>query len=171
MSNGALGMDAPAPGPRAQLDAFWRSRAARERQALAMGAAALLAFVAWLVLVQPAWRTLRAAPAELDALDRQIQQIQATAAEVKALRAVAPVSPPQAAAALKAASERLGDKGHLTLQGDRAVLTVTGVDAEALRAWLTEARSAARARPVEASLARATQGYSGTIVVTLGGAP
>jgi general secretion pathway protein M len=164
-------MDAPAPALRAQLDAFWRGRAARERQVLAIGAAALVVLAVWLVLVQPAWRTLRAAPAELDALDRQIQQIQSTAAEVRVLRAIPPVSAPQAAAALKAATDRLGDKARLSLQGDRAVLTLNGVDAEALRAWLTEARTAARARPIEASLSRAAQGYSGTLAVTLGAAP
>ena len=171
MTTGSASMEAPAPGPRAQVEAFWRARAARERQALAIGAVALLVFLVWLVFVQPAWRTLHAAPLEIDALERQIQQVQAAAEEVKALRAVPPVSPPQAAAALKAASDRLGDRARLSLQGDRAVLTLTGVDAEALRAWLTEARSAARARPMEATLARAAQGYSGTIVVALGGAP
>jgi general secretion pathway protein M len=171
LSTSSIGIGAPAPGPRAQLEAFWHGRAARERQALAIGGIALLVFLIWLVLVQPAWRTLHTAPVEIDALERQIQQIQASAVEVKALRAVAPVAPPQAAAALKAASDRLGDKARLSLQGDRAVLTVTGVDAEALRSWLTEARSAARARPMEATLSRAAQGYSGTIVVALGGAP
>ena len=37
----------------------------------------------------------------------------------------------------------------------------------ALRAWLTEVRSGARGRPVEAQLARGAKGYSGTITVTL----
>jgi general secretion pathway protein M len=161
----------PAAGLRGEAQAFWRGRAPRERAALGALAAGLVLVIVWLVLVQPAWRTLRAAPSELDALDRQLQQIQATAAEVRGLRAVAPVSAPQAAIALKAATERLGEHARLSLLGDRASITFNGVDAEALRGWLTEARSAARARPVEASLSRAQSGYSGTIVVTLGGAP
>jgi general secretion pathway protein M len=164
-------MAAPEAGAREQIDAFWRARAPRERQALTLGAVAIVVLLVWLALVQPAWRTLRAAPAELEALDRQIQQIRASGAEAKALREVAPVSAPQAAAALKAATDRLADKGRLSLQGDRAVLTLNGVDADALRAWLGEVRNAARARPVEASLSRASQGYSGTIVVVLGAAP
>jgi general secretion pathway protein M len=172
VSTGAIGMPASqTPGLLEQLDAFWRARAPRERQALTLGALVVVVLLVWLALVQPAWRTLRAAPAELEALDRQIQQIQAGATEAKALRDVSPVSAPQATAALRAATDRLGDKGRLSLQGDRAVLTLTGVDADALRAWLGESRSAARARPVEASLSRASQGYSGTIVVVLGAAP
>jgi general secretion pathway protein M len=57
------------------------------------------------------------------------------------------------------------------LQGERAVLTLQDVSTSQLRDWLAEARSGARARPVEARLTRAAQGYSGTLVVTLGGAP
>jgi len=55
------------------------------------------------------------------------------------------------------------------VQGDRAVLTLSGVGTGALRDWLAEARSGARARPLEANLTRAAQGYSGTLVVVLGG--
>ncbi|MEO7008413.1 MAG: type II secretion system protein GspM [Caldimonas sp.] len=158
-----------APSLRRQAQVFWRSRAPRERQALGIGAVLLVLVLAWLVLVQPAWHTVREAPAQLDRLERELQQIEATAVEVKNLRAVPPVSSTQAAAALKAATERLGSGARLALQGDRATVTFTGVGSEALRSWLGEARSAARARPVEASLARAAQGYSGTISVTLGG--
>ena len=37
------------------------------------------------------------------------------------------------------------------MQGERAVLTLTGVPSEALQSWLGEVRAAARARPVEAA--------------------
>ena len=56
------------------------------------------------------------------------------------------------------------------MQGERAVLTLQGASTSQLRDWLAEARSGARARPVEARLTRAAQGYSGTVVVALGGA-
>jgi len=159
-----------AGGLRAEAQAFWNGRAPRERVALAIVAVAVGLALVWMLAVQPAWRTLRTAPAELDALDRQLQNLEATAAEVKSLRAIAPVSSPQALAALKAATERLGDRARLSLQGDRASVIFTAVDAEALRAWLTEIRSAARARPTEASLSRTPNGYSGTVVLTVGGA-
>jgi len=161
---------APSDGSlKSQAITFWRSRSLRERQALGAGFVALVVVLIWLTLVQPAWRTLREAPAQLDEIDRQLQQIRVTATEVTTLRSVAPVSAPQAAAALKAATDRLGAQGRLSLQGDRASLTLTNVASDDLYDWLTDARSAARSRPIEASLSRTRQGYSGTIVVTLGG--
>ena len=158
---------------REQLNVWWRARAPRERVAVLAAAAVLGLLLAWLVLVQPALRTLREAPARLDALDTQLQQMQRLAAESQGLRGTAPVSQAQAAAALKAATDRLGDKARLSMQGDRASLTLNGVSPEALRGWLLEARSAARVRPVEAQLSRGAPGYSGTLVVMLapGGAP
>ena len=156
---------------RQQASRFWRSRLPRERQLSTIALLAVALFLGWSTLLAPAWQTVRSAPQQLDRLDTQLQQMQSAAAEVQALRAVPPISPPQAAIALKAATDRLGDKGRLSLQGERAVLTLSGVGPEALRAWLNEARSGARARPVEVQLLRAAQGYSGTIAVNLGGTP
>jgi general secretion pathway protein M len=153
---------------RSQVRDYWRSRALRERRALTLTGLALLALVVWLAAVQPAWRTLRAAPAQLDALESQLQQLQRLAAEGQTLKGAAPVTSAQAGLALKAATDRLGDKGRLTLLGDRATLTLSGADTDALRGWLQEARSAARVRPVEAQLTRGGSGYNGTIVVGLG---
>ena len=169
MSTEALDAPAGAASLRQEARAFWRSRAPRERQALGAGLVAVALVMVWLVLVQPAARSVREAPLQLDQLDRELQQIQGTALEVKALRAIAPVSSTQATAALKAATDRLGDHARLSMLGDRASLTLNSVDSEALFAWLVEARSAARARPTEASLSRSTSGYSGTVVMSLGG--
>ena len=155
----------------AALQARWRGLAQREQALLAMAATVIVLVLVWLVAVQPAWRTLARAPAEIDRLDAQLQTMRALAAEAQQLRAAPPVVPDQAAAALKAAAARLGDKAKLTLQGDRAVLTLSGVGSAALRDWLAEARAGARARPLEANLTRAAQGYSGTLVVGLAGTP
>ena len=76
----------------------------------------------------------------------------------------------QAAAALRSASDALGAAGRLQIVGDRATLTLTAASSTQLRDWLAEARSAARARPLEANLTRGPQGYSGSIVVVLPGA-
>lgn len=153
----------------APVQAWWSGLAQRERRlALVAGAFVLLGLV-WLLAVQPAWRTITRAPTELDTLDAEWQTMQRLAAEVQQLRSAQPVTPEQAAAALRAATERLGDKGKLALQGDRAVLTLSGAGTGALRDWLAEARAGARARPLEANLTRAAQGYSGTLVVAIGG--
>ena len=171
MSTGSSGATPPLASLRQQAGAWWEARAPRERQALAAVLIVLSLFVVWSALIAPALLTVREAPARLDRLDAQLQQMQRVATESAALRGVAPVSSAQAALALKAASDRLGERARLTLQGERASLALTGVDTDALRAWLQEARSGARARPVEAQLQRGPQGYSGTLSVTLGGTP
>jgi general secretion pathway protein M len=149
--------------------AWWQTLGARDRRLLLVGAALLGLYLVWAVAVQPAWRTIDRAAAERDRLDSQWQTMQRLAEEAKDLRTATPVSQPQAVAALQAATARLGSAGRLVVQGDRAVLTLSGVGTGALRDWLAEARSGARARPLEANLTRAAQGYSGTLVVVLGG--
>ena len=158
-------------GVRAHAGQVWRSRAPRERQLIAAGAIAVAVLLVWLIAVQPALRTLRETPAELDRLDAQWQQMQLAAFESAALRSASPVPPAQANEALRAATERLGGKGKIALQGDRAVLTFSGLPFEALRNWLGEVRSAARARPVEAQLLKGASGYSGSISIMLAGNP
>ena len=150
---------------------WWAARSTRDRRLLGLAGTVLGLFITWSLAVQPAWRTLQVAPAQRDTLDGQWQAMQRLAAEAKDLRAAPPVNIEQSAAALRAATERLGDQGRLALQGERAVLTLQGASTSQLRDWLAEARSGARARPVEARLTRAAQGYSGTVVVALGGAP
>jgi len=164
-----LALPAPLAAIRTQLLTVWSGLAPRER----MGAGAALIcvgiLIVWMIAVAPALRVLREAPPTLDALDAQLQSMQRLAGEVRELRGVAPVSPQQAAEALKSATDRLGDRGKISVQGDRATLTLTGVSGEKLRSWLGEARSGARARPVDAQLTRGPQGYAGTILVSFGG--
>jgi general secretion pathway protein M len=126
------------------------------------------AFLLWTVAIQPAWRTLRDAPVQRDLLDLQLQEMRALAAEAQQLRNAPALSAEQSAAALRSASERLGAKARLSLQGDRAVLTLNGVSSAQLREWLAEARAGARARPIEAQLSRGAQGFTGSVTLTLG---
>jgi general secretion pathway protein M len=153
----------------APLKAWWAALAERERRLLAVAGLVVALYLVFVVTIQPAWRTLSRAPAQQEALDLQLQTMTRLAAEAGELRAMPPVNVEQSSTALKAASDRLGDKGRLSLQGDRAVLTLNGAGTEQLRGWLAEVRSGARARPVEANLARGATGYSGTIVVAIGG--
>lgn len=154
----------------APLRARWQTLGAREQSALRIAAWALAVLALWLLALQPAWRTLRQAPAQIDAVERQLQTMQSLATEARALKAVPPVAAGQGAIALQAASDHLGDAAKLSISGDRAVLTVSGIGSEPLLAWLGEVRSAARARPVQAQLLRGPKGYSGTIVLALNGA-
>jgi general secretion pathway protein M len=146
----------------------WRARSPRDRMALIVVALVLSVFLVWVLFVAPAVATLRSAPAQLEALDTQLLQMRGMAAEVRELRNATPVPAAQAGLAIKAAAERLGDKVRLSLQNDRALLTLQNASPEQLRALLVEARSAARARPLEANLTRAQGGFTGTLVLSLG---
>jgi len=153
------------------LRARWRALSPRDRRLAWSMLWLMAAFLLWAVALQPAWRTLRDAPARIEALETQTQTMRALASEAREFRSAPALSVEASTQALKSASDRLGKSGRLSLQGDRAVLTLTGASSEQLRDWLAEARSGARARPVEAQLSRNAQGYSGSVVLSLGGAP
>ncbi|WP_422012513.1 type II secretion system protein GspM [Roseateles sp.] len=153
---------------KAQAMAQWQALGERERLVLATVAALLGLLLAWSLLLAPALRTLKTAPAELEQLELQLQQMQAQAQEARTLRAAPAVPPAQAQAALTASVEHLGPVARINLAGDRAVVTLNGIAPEALQSWLGEVRSAARARPVEAQLTRGPKGYAGTLVLSLG---
>lgn len=155
---------------RSQLQTRWAAMADREQVALQFAGWTLALLLLWLIAIQPGLRTLRQAPAQLEALELQLQEMQALAAEARAMRATPPVPVALAAQALQAASTHLGAGAKLSVNGDRAVLSVNSIGAEPLQAWLSEARSAARARPLEAKLQRGPNGYTGTIVLVLSGA-
>ncbi len=150
----------------------WAAFAPRERRLLTLAAVVLGGFLLWSVALAPAWRTLQTAPAQLDALDAQAQQMQALATEAGLLRAAPPVPLDQAQAALTAATERLASPASkLSLQGERALLSLKGVGSAQLSAWLAEARAGARARVVEASLTQTGPGlYDGSLTLALGAA-
>ena len=158
----------PPPDSRSLIAQRWGALAVRERLMVATMAGALVFLVVWLVAVRPAWRTLSLAPAQRAQADAQLLSMQALEDEAKQLRALPPVPQGQAEQVLKSATERLGAKGKLTVQAERATLTLTGATGEDIRQWLTEARGGARARPIEATLTRAGEGYNGTLIVAIG---
>jgi len=151
--------------------AWWAGLARREQRLATLAGVVVLVGLLWAIGVQPAWRELTRAPAEHDRLDVQLQAMQRDALEAQQLRATPSLPPEQAVAALRAATERLGDKAKLTLQGERAVVNLTGVSGGALRDWLSEVRAGARARPLEANLARGPQGFNGTVIIAYGANP
>lgn len=160
---------APLRQAKARIGAQWATLATRERRLVLVAAAVVGAGLLWGLALAPALRTLASTPAQLAAAEAQLQQMQALASEAQALRAVAPVPMAQAQAALTAATGRLGSAAKLSLQGDRAVVTLQGIHSEQLGAWLGEARAGARARVVEASLSQTTPGlYDGSMTLALG---
>jgi general secretion pathway protein M len=153
---------------RDQLQARYAKLDARERQMVILIGGALAFLVVWLIFVRPAWKTLDDAPGLRAQADAQLLQMQALSIEAKTLRALPPVPQSVAEQVLKAATDELGGKAKLSVQNDRAILSVTGVNGEEIRKWLIQARGGARARPIEATLTRAGEGYNGTLIVAIG---
>jgi general secretion pathway protein M len=153
------------------LSGYWQTLSARERQGVAAALTVIGVLLLWMVALRPAWRTLGEAPAQRQALQIQLLQMQQLAAESRELRALPPISSTQAAQALQATTARLGDQAKLARQGERTVVSFSGVQPEQLRSWLAEARSGARARPVDAQITRGAQGLSGSVTLATGSAP
>ena len=157
----------PLPPQLQALQQRWQALQPRERSALQLGAAALALLLLWLLALQPALRTLRETPPKLAQAEEQLQQMRRMAQESRALKDLPPVPRAQAEQALKASTERLGGSAQLQVSGDRATLQLRGISPEQLQTWLAEARSAARARTVEAQMQRTPAGYNGVIVLAL----
>lgn len=154
-----------------ELNQRWARMQPRERMMVGVGAAAVAILVFWLVGIKPAWTTWKSVPAERRMLELSWLDMQRLANEARDLKAQPPVNAAQAGEALKSATDRLGSNGKLSQIGDRATLTITGVSPEALRTWLSEARSGARARPVDMTVNRADGGLTGQVTVALAATP
>lgn len=147
----------------------WQGLDARERAGVQLAGAALGLLLIVSVGLQPALRTLKAAPLQLAELDLQLQQMQQSAAEAQTLRQLPAIPAAQTRQALQSATEFLGADARLSLQGERATLSFNELSAESLMRWLSEVRGSARARPIEAQLQRGPRGYGGRIVLALAG--
>ncbi len=133
----------------------WQALAPREQNlVLAAGALVALALL-WWVAIAPALATLRTAPARHAALDAQLQRMHSLQAEAQQLQAAPKASAGDTVGALRTAlAQRLGTTAQLNVVGDRATVTLKGAPADALAQWLAQARSNARATPLEARLTR-----------------
>ncbi|MFZ2122537.1 MAG: type II secretion system protein GspM [Rhodoferax sp.] len=154
------------------LKTRWRGLPPREqRLALLALAVSSLALLWWLALA-PALAVRKAAPAQHRALDVQLQQMLRLQAQAKALQAQPVLSLDQTRLALEAALKPLGPGAQMTVQVDRATVTLKAVPAGALAQWLATARQNAHVAPVAAHLVRNPAGsWDGTLVLNLGGRP
>ena len=153
---------------KALLAQRWAALAPRERVMVAVMGGALAFLIVWLVAVRPALHTLEVAPQQRAQADLALLQMQSLGEEAKQLRALPPVQQAQAEQVLKSATEQMGDKAKLAVQSEKATLTLSGATGEQIRNWLLQARGGAHARPTEATLTRAGDGYNGTLVVAIG---
>jgi general secretion pathway protein M len=162
---------ARALAPLAPLRSRWAAIPSGDRLAISLAAAVVGAALLWWVAISPALRTWRSAPAEIEALERELQTMQQLAAQARQMRALPPVPASQAVSVLRAAVARAGPAARLTMQAERAVIQLQSASGEQILALLAEARGGARARAVEAQLVREPGGgYSGTLILALGSA-
>lgn len=153
----------------AVLRARWEALAPREKMMVAGASAVVLVALVWLIAVRPAVNVLRASEAQHRALDAQVQQMTTLQQQARALQSQPKLGHDEALRLLELSlRQRLGTTARLTVNGDRATVTLTGTPADALARWLTQARVDARALPSEARLSRNTTGlWEGTLVLSL----
>lgn len=152
-----------------QWTVAWQRLAPRERLMTAAAAALVLFALFWWTLVAPALATLRTADAQHRVLDEQLARMRALQQQAQALQSQPKQGYDESTRQLESAvRQRLGTGARMAIAGDRVTLTLTSVPADALAAWLTQARVNARALPAEAKLTRNAAGqWDGTLVVTL----
>ena len=154
---------------RAELARKWAQLAPREQHLVAGAAGLVLAAVLWWLLLAPPLSVLRAAEAQHRAFDSQLQRMLGLQAQAQALQSQPRQSADEATRLLEATvREKLGTTARMAIAGERVTITLGGASPEALGQWLTQARTNARALPVEARLARNAAGqWDGTLVLAL----
>ena len=141
----------------------WRALAPREQTMVAAATTVVSLALLWWVGVAPALKVLGQAEARQRNLDAQWQQMQALEAQARALKTQPKARHDEAVRALEASvKQSLGTGAQLTVSGERATVTLKGVPAQALGAWLAQVRTNARALPAEARLVRSPAATTAT---------
>lgn len=138
-----------------RLQAAWRARAPRERRLLGLAAGVVLIALSWSVAIQPALRTLRNAPAELQALSADLSQMQALQARAQALQTLPATDTAATLSQFHALTQQiLGASAQSTQTGGLLRVQLSNVAADTLARWLVAVGSDARLRPASADLRR-----------------
>lgn len=156
----------------ATLQARWHALAPRERHLLGVAGAVVLVALLWVLLLGPSLRVLRSATGQAAALDSQLQRMQALQAQAATLQQQAPLRYEDALRALQQATKQtLGATAQLSVNNERATVTLQAARADALAQWLAQARLNARSVPLEAKITRistpAGTTWSGVLVLSL----
>lgn len=141
----------------APLRARWAAMTPRERHMSLLAGAAVAILLVWWIAIAPALATLAKADTRRGVLDLQQQRMLALQAEAQRLQAQPKLGYEESLRALQTAVQQgLAGNAQMSVSGDRAIVTLRGVPAEALAAWLGQVRANAHAVPVEARLTRST---------------
>lgn len=143
----------------------------REQRAVVIAAAVVGLGLTWWLAVAPALATLRQAAERHTQLDAQLDQMRRMAATADSLRSANTAQPLTRDAAVRALEQAtttaLAGTAQLSVQGDRATVTLNGTPPDALAQWLSQVRINARLVPVQAELKQtaAPAGWSGQLVL------
>ena len=150
----------------------WARLALRERRMVAWAAGLVLVALVWILGVAPALKTLRAAPAQHEILDAQLQSMRKLAAQAKGLQSRPAVTRADALRTLQASlQQRLGASAQFNVAGDRVTVTLKNAAPDALAQCLAQARVNARVAPTQSRLTRVADGWDGTVVLELPASP
>jgi General secretion pathway, M protein. len=154
---------------RTLLRTRWEGLALREKMLVAGAAALVAAALVWMVALGPALATLRTADQQQRALDAQLQRMRALQLQAQAMQSQPKQNHDAALRQLElSVKQRLGTSARLVVAGERATVTLSGTQPDALAQWLTQARVSAHALPSEAHLQRSSSGlWEGTLVLAL----
>jgi general secretion pathway protein M len=152
------------------LKTRWNQLALREQRLLVVAAALLAVVLVWSILLAPALRTLKAAPAQNTMLSTEMERMQALQTRARQLQTKPALSPKESLKALQAATAELGKSATLQVVGDQATLTVKQLSASSLAPWLSPG-SGVGLSPTDVQLQRSTGAteplWSGTLVFSL----
>lgn len=150
------------------LQAWWRQRALRERALLGACAALVLLALLWSLALAPALKTLRQHPARSAQLQATLAQMQRLEAQAQHLQGQSSLGGSQAQQALQTqTSSLLGAHADLAARTGGATVTLRSVPPQALGRWLAAIRTEARAKVLQSRLQRNTEGWSGSVQLSL----
>ena len=151
---------------------WWGRLAAREQQLVALMAAVVVLALVWFVGVAPALRTVRNAPAQIEALDMQWQTMQALGAQARTMQGRPPLTRDEALREMElAARQRLGGAAQVNATADRVTVVLKDAPPQMMAPWLSQARLKARVVVSQANLTRTPLGWEGTLVFNLPASP
>jgi general secretion pathway protein M len=147
----------------------WSRLQPREQVLCALALLLVTGALLWWVALAPALQTLRSAPAQQDALGRQMARMQQWQTEAQVLQTQPVLSHDRALHALETGVQQtLGTGSSLTVLNDRVTVVVKATTGDALAQWLAQVRINARSVPIEVKLSRLpTLQWEGTVVLAL----
>ncbi len=152
----------------------WNNASSRERLLVVVMVLIVCGALGFALLVRPAWRVVRAAPATLQTLDTRVLTMRTHAAQLRAAPAAAAVATPAAAALLFATERDLGGPGatvsdtrDATSAGTAMTLTLKGVDGAQLATWLAKPEVQTQLQQMNLARDAISGRVSGTVTVRI----